>query len=260
MTNNTIIQFLDCYVVNGHFRPGTSPWFPRFYIDRKVYETVKSGKIQTHCSEIDDLIVHLCNYDESAIKSFKSRFSTFLINDPDLKSLFDTTANILYGESGANGKTLFVECLRRAVGAENVRYSIMIKELCNSMHKRAWICDSLIAVDDGIAFTPISDELYERLEQFIAGQDILAEGHERGIFRPCSMLVGSTNNVLWTSDKSKDINAITTVFSQHRRLSASDGKRDSRWFENVKSDEAAQYLLELLVLAHIENMEAGHLF
>lgn len=258
MTNNAIIQFLDCYVVNGDIRPGTSPWFPRFYIDRKVYETVKSGKIQTHCSEINDLIAHLRDYDESAIKSFKSRFSTFLMNTPSLKSRFKTKTNILYGWSGANGKTLFIECLRRAVGEKNVSVSTDLKGLCRSSYECALMCDSLIAVDDNIAFVPISNKLYELIKLFIVGQDIVA--HRNTLFEPCAMLIGCTNNMLWTSDKSKDINDITCTFSQNRRLPASEGSRDLRWFENVKSDEAAQYLLELLVLAHIENMEADHLF
>ena len=180
------------------------------------------------------------------------------MNTPSLKSRFKTKANILYGESGANGKTLFIECLRRAVGEKNVSASTDLKELCRSSYECALMCDSLIAVDDNVAFVPISNKLYELLKLFILGQDIVA--HRNTLFEPCAMLIGCTNNMLWTSDKSKDINDITCTFSQNRRLPASEGSRDLQWFENVKSDEAAQYLLELLVLAHIENMEAGHLF
>lgn len=260
--SSNIIQFLDCHVEKGQFKQGVPPKVPRFYINRKVYKTVKSGKTQSHCSEIDDLIAHLCRYDDATIESFKSRFSTFLMNDPDLKSSFGVTANILYGESGANGKTLFVKCLQRAVGDKNVIPCASLSGLQKSDYLRELMCDSLISVDDQVAYVPISKTLFKLLGQFIKGQDIPARrSHRRnGAFKPCSMLVGCTNNTLSTTGKSNDINDITSVFSQHQMLwSRTDRHRNDRWFEKLESDKASQYLLELLVLAHMKNMKAGRL-
>lgn len=260
--SSNIIQFLDCYLEKGQFKQGMSSKVPRFYIDRKVYKTVKSGETQSRCSEIDDLIAHLCRYDAATIEVFKSRFSTFLMNDPDLKSSFDVKANILYGESGANGKTLFVKCLQRAIGDKNVILYASLTGLWKSNYQRALMCDSLISVDDQVEYVPISKTLFKLLEQFIKGQDIQARRSRRrnGAFKPCSMLVGCTNNTLSTIGKSNDINDITSVFSQHQMLwSRTDRHRDDRWFEKLESDKAAQYLLELLVLAHMKNMKAGHL-
>lgn len=258
--SSNVIQFLDCYVEHGHFKPGISPQIPRFYINRKVYETVKSGKTQTQCDEMDDLIAHLCRYDEATIKSFKSRFSTFLMNDSDLKSGYEVTANILFGASGGNGKSLFVECLQRAVGDENVGTSTF-SGFDNSNYELPAMCNSLIVVDGDIKDAQLSGEMSGAFKLFVFGQDLSTRDifHGASTFRPCTMLVGCTNHMLSAADKSGGFARRFSIFGQPQKLLTPTSNRDTQWIESVKSDRAAQYLIELLVLAHIKDMESGHL-
>lgn len=258
--SSNVIQFLDCYVEHGHFKPGISPQIPRFYINRKVYETVKSGKTQTQCDEMDDLIAHLCRYDEATIESFKSRFSTFLMNDSDLKSGYEVTANILFGASGGNGKSLFVECLQRAVGDENVGTSTF-SGFDNSNYELPSMCNSLIVVDGDIKDAQLSGEMSGAFKLFVFGQDLSTRDifHGASTFRPCTMLVGCTNHMLSAADKSGGFARRFSIFGQPQKLLTPTSNRDEQWIENVKSDRAAQYLIELLVLAHIKDMESGHL-
>lgn len=258
--SSNVIQFLDCYVEHGHFKPGISSQIPRFYINRKVYETVKSGKTQTQCDEMDDLIAHLCRYDEATIKSFKSRFSTFLMNDSDLKSGYEVTANILFGASGGNGKSLFVECLQRAVGDENVGTSTF-SGFDNSNYELPAMCNSLIVVDGDIKDAQLSGEMSGAFKLFVFGQDLSTRDifHGASTFRPCTMLVGCTNHMLSAADKSGGFARRFSIFGQPQKLLTPTSNRDTRWIESVKSDRAAQYLIELLVLAHIKDMESGHL-
>lgn len=258
--SSNVIQFLDCYVEHGHFKPGISPQIPRFYINRKVYETVKSGKTQTQCDEMDDLIAYLCRYDEATIKSFKSRFSTFLMNDSDLKSGYEVTANILFGASGGNGKSLFVECLQRAVGDENVGTSTF-SGFDNSNYELPAMCNSLIVVDGDIKDAQLSGEMSGAFKLFVFGQDLSTRDifHGASTFRPCTMLVGCTNHMLSAADKSGGFARRFSIFGQPQKLLTPTSNRDTQWIESVKSDRAAQYLIELLVLAHIKDMESGHL-
>lgn len=258
--SSNVIQFLDCYVEHGHFKPGISPQIPRFYINRKVYETVKSGKTQTQCDEMDDLIAHLCRYDEATIESFKSRFSTFLMNDSDLKSGYEVTANILFGASGGNGKSLFVECLQRAVGDENVSTSTF-SGFDNSNYELPSMCNSLIVVDGDIKDAQLSGEMSGAFKLFVFGQDLSTRDifHGASTFRPCTMLVGCTNHMLSAADKSGGFARRFSIFGQPQKLLTPTSNRDTQWIESVKSDRAAQYLIELLVLAHIKDMESGHL-
>ena len=258
--SSNVIQFLDCYVEHGHFKPGISPQIPRFYINRKVYETVKSGKTQTQCDEMDDLIAHLCRYDEATIESFKSRFSTFLMNDSDLKSGYEVTANILFGASGGNGKSLFVECLQRAVSDENVGTSTF-SGFDNSNYELPSMCNSLIIVDGDIKDAQLSGEMSGAFKLFVFGQDLSTRDifHGASTFRPCTMLVGCTNHMLSAADKSGGFARRFSIFGQPQKLLTPTSNRDTQWIESVKSDRAAQYLIELLVLAHIKDMESGHL-
>lgn len=258
--SSNVIQFLDCYVEHGHFKPGISPQIPRFYINRKVYETVKSGKTQTQCDEMDDLIAHLCRYDEATIESFKSRFSTFLMNDSDLKSGYEVTANILFGASGGNGKSLFVECLQRAVGDENVGTSTF-SGFDNSNYELPSMCNSLIVVDGDIKDAQLSGEMSGAFKLFVFGQDLSTRDifHGASTFRPCTMLVGCTNHMLSAADKSGGFARRFSIFGQPQKLLTPTSNRCAQWIESVKSDRAAQYLIELLVLAHIKDMESGHL-
>lgn len=257
---SNIIQFLDCYVERGHFKPGISPQIPRFYINRKVYETVKSGKTQTQCEEMDDLIAHLCRYDEATIKAFKSRFSTFLMNDSDLKSGYEVTANVLFGASGGNGKSLFVECLQRAVGDENVGTSTF-SGFDNSNYELPEMCNSLIVVDGDIKDAQLSGDMSGAFKLFVFGQNLSTRDifHSASTFRPCTMLVGCTNHMLSAADKSGGFARRFSIFGQPQKLLTPTSNRDTQWIDNVKSDQAAQYLIELLVLAHIKDMESGHL-
>lgn len=257
---SNIIQFLDCYVEHGHFKTGISPQIPRFYINRRVYDTVKSGKTQTYCSEMDDLIAHLCRYDEATVDAFKSRFSTFLMNDSNLKSGYEVTANVLYGASGGNGKSLFVECLQRSVGGQNIGTSTF-SGFDNSNYELPEMCNSLIVVDGDIKDSQLSSDMSGAFKLFIHGQDLRTRDifHSSDTFRPCTMLVGCTNHMISAADKSGGFARRFSIFGQPQKLLTPTSNRDEQWIENVKSDRAAQYLLELLVLAHIKDMKSGHL-
>ena len=258
--DSNIIQFLDCYVEKGLFKSGISSDIPRFYINRSVYKTVESGKTQTYCSELDDLISHLCLYDPTTIEAFKSRFSTFLMNDSNLKSSFEVTANILYGASGGNGKSLFVECMQRAVGLNNIGTSTF-SGFDNSNYELPAMCNSLIVVDGDIKDAQLSGEMSGAFKLFVFGQDLSTRDifHGAATFRPCTMLIGCTNHMISAADKSGGFARRFSIFGQPQKLLTPTSNRDAQWLENVKSDRAAQYLLELLVLAHIKDMEAGHL-
>ena len=254
--SNDIIQFNDCYVENGTFKEGKYPHIPRFYIERDVLEVVKSRQVSKIVKEIDEFLLHLSDYDEETVKVFLSRMSTFLMNSESLKSNYSNTINVLYGASGQNGKSLFLSILKKIFNSEDIMYA-GLRDFNNRNYSLPKMCQSLLVVDEDASDLQLDSEATSAIKQFTHGQIM----HVRSIYektkayRPRAMVVACTNHMPTAVDKSDGFNRRFSIFTQTSKLVNRDHKRSEDWFKSIKSNAASQYLLELLVLAHLENME-----
>ena len=108
-SSNVVIQFNDCYIKDGKVYHGIfgKNELPRFFINRNVYEAAKTGKPTVHSKAVDQLLLHLCNFDERIRDRVVSVMSTVFLNSKRLKTRFNVSPRI-YGKDGANGKTTFL--------------------------------------------------------------------------------------------------------------------------------------------------------
>ena len=79
------------------------------------------------------------------------------------------------------------------------------------------------------------------------------------IYNPSAMIVACTNHMPTSVDKSDAFNRRFSIFTQNSKLVSREHFRSEEWFSSLRSDEAARYLLELLILAHLDNMSRGSL-
>ena len=258
--NNSIIQFNDCYVKDGTFIEGDYPFVPRFYIHWSVYDVVKNRKTSLSCKEMDEFILHLCDYDQETVPVFLSRMSTFLMNRQSLKTNLAATINILYGASGANGKSLFLSILKKIFEQEDVTLA-SLREFNNRTYQLPKMCQSLLIIDEDSADLQLDHDAVANLKMFSHGQpmEVRSIYEKSRIYNPSAMIVACTNHMPTSVDKSDAFNRRFSIFTQNSKLVSREHFRSEDWFKSLRSDDAARYLLELLILAHLDNMSRGSL-
>ena len=258
--NNSIIQFNDCYVKDGTFIEGDYPFVPRFYIHWSVYGVVKNRKTSLECKEMDEFILHLCDYDQETVPVFLSRMSTFLMNRQSLKTNLAATINILYGASGANGKSLFLSILKKIFEQEDVTLA-SLREFNNRTYQLPKMCQSLLIIDEDSADLQLDHDAVANLKMFSHGQpmEVRSIYEKSRIYNPSAMIVACTNHMPTSVDKSDAFNRRFSIFTQNSKLVSREHFRSEDWFKSLRSDDAARYLLELLILAHLDNMSRGSL-
>ena len=258
--NNSIIQFNDCYVKDGIFIKGDYAFVPRYYVDRSVYNVVENRRTTLECDEIDEFILHLCDYDQETVPVFLSRMSTFLMNRQSLKTNHAATINILYGASGANGKSLFLSILKKIFAQEDVTLA-SLREFNNRTYQLPKMCQSLLVIDEDSADLQLDHDAVANLKMFSHGQpmEVRSIYEKSRIYHPSAMIVACTNHMPTSVDKSDAFNRRFSIFTQNSKLVSREHYRSEEWFKALRSDDASQYLLELLVLAHLENMSRSAL-
>ena len=257
---NDIVQFNDYYVKDGVFIKGRFSHIPRFYVNFDVSQIIESKEVSTIVKELDEFLLHLCDYDEETVKVFLSRMSTFLLNSERLKTNFSATINVLYGASGQNGKSLFMTLLKRIFNQDDITLA-GLRDFNNQNYMLPKMCQSLLVVDEDASDLQLDSTAASNLKQFTHGQRMESRSiyEKTKIYRPRAMVVACTNHMPTSVDKSDGFNRRFSIFTQTHKLVNSEHKRSEEWFESLRSPEAAHYLLELLILAHLGNMKRGRL-
>lgn len=254
-TSDNIIQFLDCYVEDGRVYEGMHPTVGRFLIRKKVYEAVKNRKPTKVVKEVDQLIAHLCDYDEKNIKLMVSILATVFLNDQEMKNTLSPHLRI-FGPSGANGETTLEELLRKGFGNHNV-VATQIGELDN-YHFVETTVQSLIAIDGDSSSKALSSDAAATFKRIVTGDTVRSRqiyGKMRDVKSMC-LLLAFCNTLPKSSDKSNAFLRRMTIIKCSDRLV--DSKRfvaNDEWFKNLRSDDAAQYIVEKLLLRAQEMLD-----
>lgn len=255
---NDVIQFDDCYVHDGVFFEGQFSDIPRFYIHYKVYDVVRTMQVSNEIPEMNEFLLHLSDYDDETVGVFLSRMSTFLLNSDQLKQNMGVTINVLYGASGENGKSLFLSVLQKIFDSKDVT-SAGLRDFNNQNYQLPKMCQSLLVVDEDASDLQLDSLAASNIKQFVHGQKM----ETRSIYekarscRPRALVVACTNHMPTSVDKSDGFNRRFSIFTQTSKLVNRRFKRSDDWFNAIRSEESVQYLLELLVLAHLDNMSRG---
>lgn len=257
---NDIIQFNDCYVKDGVFIKGRYDVIPRFYINFDVYDIIEDRKTRKQVIELDEFLLHLSDYDQDTVKVFLSRMSTFLLNSEKLKTNFSATINVLYGASGANGKSLFLSIFKQIFDSNDIMYA-GLRDFNNKNYLLPDMCQSLLVLDEDAADLQLDSASTSAIKQFTHGQSMRVRSiyEKTKTLRPRAMIVACTNHMPTAVDKSEGFNRRFSIFTQTSKLINRDHSRSDEWFDALRSREAIEYLLSLLILAHLDNMKRGRL-
>lgn len=270
-SSNVVIQFNDCYIKDGKVYHGIfgKNELPRFFINRNVYEAVKTGKPSIRSEAVDQLLLHLCNFDERIRDRVVAVMSTVFLNSKRLKTRFNVSPRI-YGKDGANGKTTFLSLLENAFGSRNVKV-VSISDLDNERTVYT-AANALIAIDSDSTGKTISDDAAANFKSLTSGEVMKIRGlfkNEEQVQTSCMMM--ALSNVLpASSDKSSAYLRRLEISRCDYQLTNDESKLGpnskctqieltDEFFDEIYSDEAAQYLVELLLLTSRKLLEEGFL-
>lgn len=249
-SNNSIIQFLDCYIKEGKYFVGVSEDSPQWIIQRFLRPAIESGKPTVHSRAVNMLIDHLTDFDIMTKHRLRDILSTMYMNSSNLKSKFGGALRI-FGSSGANGKSKFLDLLIRSVGYDCVA-SVSIQDLDNdrSVYSAA---SAMLAVDDDAPSNRITGLASSNFKKFTTGGPVKNRAlyKEEVTVTPKCMMVIASNHLPRAEDKSEGFlrrwNLIEVKTRLHDRYDL-----DEDWFKELDSDVSAQYMCEMLVLRFLE--------
>lgn len=246
--SNSIIQFLDCYVEDGDVKEGFSAEAPRFIILREVLKAAKTGKVTKHVKEVDQLLMHLCDENEESFARVKAILSTIFLNSEEYKMRFSPSIRF-YGPSGANGKTLFGDLISRSLNSSNVS-DLSLANL-DDQHQLESVLSSLVAIDDDSSNARLSLKVTEYFKKIVTGKDM----QSREIFKGAKkvdarcLIILFSNSLPTSSDKTDGFFRRVNVVKCSTRLDLRESlKISQRFYDKIRSDEAAQYLVESLLI------------
>lgn len=249
-SNNSVIQFLDCYIENGEYHKGVSEESPQWIIQRFLRPAIESGKPTVHSKPVDMLIDHLTDFDIMTRHRLIDVLSTMYMNSASLKSKFGGAIRI-FGSSGANGKSKLIDLLIRSVGYD-CSSSVSVQDLDND--RSAYTAAiSMLLVDDDAPSNRIKGLASSNFKKLVTGGPMKVRPlyKEEITVTPKCMMVIASNHLPRAEDKSDGFlrrwNFIETKMRLHDRYDL-----DEDWFKELDSDDSAQYVCEMLVIRALE--------
>lgn len=265
----TVIQFNDCFVREGKVYKGffEDEDLPRFFIDRNVYEAVNTMKPTRRVKAVDDLLMNLCNFDQAIYNRIISVMSSIFMNSESLKTKFNSSIRFV-GKDGRNGKSLFSALMQRAFGKANC-HIFSIADLANDKTLYA-VANALVAIDSDSTGKTISDDASAIFKSLTSGETIEVKGlykEAEKIQTSCSIIAFS-NMMPNSSDKTTAyLRRLEIVRCDYQILN--DGDKvgpnsketlidvNEKFFEELRSEDAAQYLIELLLIESQKLLKSG---
>lgn len=270
---SNVIQFNDCYLEKGVCKPGFYPsGFPRFMIKRDVYQAYSTRKTTVHSKALDQLIMNLCNYDETTKERFLDVISTVFLNDSGFKKRYNFSPRIV-GKDGSNGKSSFrtvIENAFRSIDSTSSNDDSAGGNVCsfetkdlNQDRTKYRVVNSLIAIDGDSSTSQINEDSCSIFKQITSGDDVLirplyGESFERTAI---AMMINFSNDFPASSDKSaaylRRLEYIECEYQildkEHEHELGFNSKLqqfdvDDDWFDEIRSDKAAQYLIEDMII------------
>lgn len=266
----TVIQFNDCYVKDGYVHQGffEDADLPRFFIDRSVYRSVLNGTPLNKVQAVNDLLMNLCNFDEATFKRILAVLSTIFFNNEDLKTKFNSSIRFV-GKDGRNGKSIFSALMRRAFGKSNC-HIFSIADLSDSKTLYA-VANSLVAIDSDSTGKTISDDSSALFKSLTSGESLEVKGlyKQSEMIQTCCSIIAFSNMMPGSSDKTTAyLRRLEIVLCNYQILNPQDkvGPNSKEtlidvnegWFDALRTDEAAQYLIELLLIESQRLIRVGH--
>ena len=268
---NNVIQFDDCKIVDGIVQPGFCDGFPRFSIKRKVWQSVSTGKPTKVVKAVDDLLLHLCNYDVATMNRFKDILCLPFLNSKKFKTIYNFSPRIV-GLDGENGKSTFHDLLNRAfnVGYSTncTTFSLQKLDERDTTYK---VLNSLVAIDGDSSSKIISEDAASLFKSITSGDTVTTRAlfKEAESIEAMCLLIEFSNDFPRSSDKSsaylRRLELIKCDYQLKNGPAYEIGPNSKpakirltqEWFDEINSEEAAQYLIEILLIRAQEIARTG---
>ena len=259
---DSVIQFDDCYIKDGTVHAGFySEGFARFTIKRRVLKAIENRKTTVYSKELDELMLHLCNYDNQTKERFLDVVSTVFLNNSEFKQLYNFSPRIV-GKDGRNGKSVFKSVIEKAFGghaSSNVAAFRMSK--LDDPRTLYHVVHALIAIDGDSSTKQISEDAAEAFKCITTGDPISVRalyGEEKEV-PAMTMMIEFSNDFPMSADKSAaylrrlefircDYQLITDKSELGPNSKMPQIELNQEWFNAIRSDLAAQYLIESLII------------
>lgn len=269
----SVIQFDDCYIRDGKVHEGFySEGFARFTIKRKVLKAIKNRKTSVHSKELDELMLHLCNYDKQTKERFLDVMSTVFLNNADFKQLYNFSPRIV-GKDGRNGKSVFKSVIEKAFGghtSSNVAAFRMSR--LDDPRTLYHVVHALVAIDGDSSTKQISEDAAEAFKCITTGDPISVRalyGEEKEV-PAMTMMIEFSNDFPMSADKSAaylrrlefircDYQLITDKSELGPNSKMPLIELNQEWFNAIRSEIAAQYLIESLLIRSQRIRETGEI-
>lgn len=269
----SVIQFDDCYIRDGKVHEGFySEGFARFTIKRKVLKAIKNRRTSVHSKELDELMLHLCNYDEQTKERFLDVMSTVFLNNADFKQLYNFSPRIV-GKDGRNGKSVFKSVIEKAFGghaSSNVAAFRMSR--LDDPRTLYHVVHALIAIDGDSSTKQINEDAAEAFKCITTGDPISVRalyGEEKEV-PAMTMMIEFSNDFPMSADKSAaylrrlefircDYQLITDKSEIGPNSKMPLIELNQAWFNAIRSERAAQYLIESLLIRSQRIRETGEI-
>lgn len=244
---NDIVQFNDCYFDKSTFKKGVNQYgkIPKFRVKYSLLDAVEKGEPIAQSKEVDELFLHIANYDEQTKKRLIESFSLTLISDGSKMSNLSRMIR-LFGPSGANGKSTLMNLISAALGDDNVT-TFSSHEL--KKYTLAKVVESMLAYDDDERSSRIPDDASNNIKSIVTGDRIEARkirGNPIDV-KATVQLVSLSNSMPKSEDKSNGFSRRLDWYKIDHIL-----EKEDEWFERLFSDESKQYLMELLITTLID--------
>lgn len=270
---NNVIQFDDCQIVDGVAQSGFCDGFPRFSIKRKVWKALSTGKPTKVVQAVEDLFLHLCNYDAQTVNRLKDVLSVIFLNAKKFKSIYNFSPRIV-GLDGENGKSTFHNLLNRAfnVGASTNCTTFALQKL-DERDTAYKVLNALVAIDGDSSSKIISEAAASMFKSVTSGDtvDVRALFKESENIEAMCMLIEFSNDFPKSSDKSsaylRRLELIRCDYQLKNGPAYAIGPNSKpakinltkEWFDEINSEEAAQYLIEMLILRAMKISQTGEI-
>ena len=269
----SVIQFDDCYIRDGKVHAGFySEGFARFTIKRRVLSAIEDRKTSVYSKELDELMLHLCNYDEQTKERFLDVVSTVFLNNSEFKQLYNFSPRIV-GKDGRNGKSVFKSVIEKAFGghtSSNVAAFRMSK--LDDPRTLYHVVHALIAIDGDSSTKQISEDAAEAFKCITTGDPISVRalyGEQKEV-PAMTMMIEFSNDFPMSADKSAaylrrlefircDYQLITDKSELGPNSKMPQIELSQQWFNAIRSDLAAQYLIESLLIRSQRIRETGEI-
>lgn len=265
---NSVIQFRDCYIAQNDENYGNNAdrikvyagifdGPPRYILDYDMLNVYESRKILAQRSEeVEDILLHISNYDEEMKDYLTKILSTMFMNDHKTKQFYNSMMINIYGETGENGKSTFINLLSDTLNTNDSSRN------CCSTSLSSWskpeylygVVNSLLAVDPDSSASTLNNSASEVVKKVVTGDNLVVKMlySQPEEVQPSTLVLTASNTDIKSWDKTSGWSRRILKLDVQKKLD-----RPSSWFSALFSDASHEYLIQKLFITFIELLESG---